>query len=133
MAKSLDNLQQKQIFVRLLVFSLVTVMVWVFFSLFRSQQSSAIDPELQRLAIPLVPVIDTATLTELEQRRSFTPEELAQFPIYTVFRDETGTEQIRLKTSTGVASRSAQPAATPVAPSVTQTPAASSVSPTPIP
>jgi hypothetical protein len=79
---------------RLLIFSLITAMVWVFFSLFRTQQQTQIPPELLKLAEPLNPTIDTGTFRLIEQRRGFSPEELQAFPIYRIARDTNGNESL---------------------------------------
>lgn len=94
MPRSLDNLHQRQVFMRLLIFSLITAMVWVFFSLFRTQQQTQIPPELLKLAEPLNPTIDTSAINMIEQRRGFSPQELQTFPIYRIARDTNGNESV---------------------------------------
>lgn len=92
-----------------LVFSLVTVLVWVGASLFRSQRKTSISPELQELAAPLNPSINAEILTEIEQKRQFSPSELADFPIYVLRDRDAATRQ------TAPAATSPTPTATPVA------------------
>ena len=94
MRSSLSQLKQKQTIVRILVFSLVTVMIWVGFSLFRSQRKTVISPDLQQLALPLNPNLDLETVSRIEQKRSFQPDELSNFPVYRLVRDQSGKEQL---------------------------------------
>ncbi len=94
MPVTLDTLKHKQWMLRILVFTLVTVMVWMGLSLFRSQQRTIISEDLQKLAIPLNPNIDVSVIERIEQKRAFTPEELTGFPIYRVIKTPTGEEQI---------------------------------------
>lgn len=94
--KRVINLQRNQHLLYIGVFSLVAAIVWVGTSLFQSQRSTGIDPELQQLAEPLNPNINTFAIDRLEQRRSFSAEELADFPIFKIELEEEGrTRQIQ--------------------------------------
>lgn len=73
-------------------------MIWVAFSLLRSQRKTAISTELRNLAKPLTPTINRTVLDEIEQMKSFSSSELSQFPIYTIIiSEETGFEQVVTK------------------------------------
>jgi hypothetical protein len=134
MALTLDTLKHKQWFLRLLVFSLVTAMIWVGVSLFRSQQKTAIPEELQKLAIPLNPNINTDVISRVEQKKSFTSEELRSFPVYRVIRLKNGEERVVTEipaeeTSSTAPSPAPSPSVDPsasVVPTITPTPSASS-------
>jgi hypothetical protein len=94
MALTVDTLKHKQWFLRILIFSLVTAMIWVGVSLFRSQQKTAIPEDLLNLAKPLNPNIDTATLSRIEEKKSYSAEELQNFPVYRVIRLKNGEEKV---------------------------------------
>lgn len=93
--KTLDQLKQRQRLLQILIFSLVTIAVWVGLSLFRTQRQTTISPELRGLAEPLTPTINQSILSELEQKRVYTSSELQNFPIYKFIVDtQTGSEQV---------------------------------------
>lgn len=94
MKTQLAQLQQKQTFLKILIFTLVTVMVWVGLTLFRTQQRTGITPELLKMAEALNPNINEAVLSEIEQKRAYSPEELNDFPIYSITTDRTGEQQL---------------------------------------
>lgn len=136
---TLDTLKHKQWLLRILIFTLVTAMIWLGFSLFRSQQQTGIPADLQKLAIPLNPTINIGVVDRIEQKRAYTAEELQNFPVYRLIRLPNGTEQVRtelpedLNVEESAVIRPAEtPTATPeasVAPSSAPT-ATSSASPT---
>lgn len=93
--RTVDQLRQRQRILQIAIFSLVTIMVWVGLSLFRTQRSSSIDPALRELAIPLTPTINQDVISNLEQKRVYQPNELRNFPIYKfIVNNETGTEEV---------------------------------------
>lgn len=75
-------LQDHQKLLTIMIFSLVTVVIWVVASLIRSQRTDTIDRELTALSRPLNPSINTEVLTEIEQKRVYTEAELSTFPVY---------------------------------------------------
>jgi hypothetical protein len=91
---AIKSLQQKQGFLRLLIFSLATVMVWVAFSLFLSQQQTGISPELQKLAKPLNPNIHLEVISQIQQKRAFSDADLQNFQILHVIHNPDGTESM---------------------------------------
>ena len=91
---AIQILQQKQGFLRLLVFSLVTVMIWVGVSLFLSQQQTGISPELQALAKPLNPNIHLEVINQIQQKRAFSDADLQNFQILHVIHKSDGSESI---------------------------------------
>jgi hypothetical protein len=90
---SLNNLKQKQAFLKVLIFSLVTVMIWVGFSIFRSQNKTNVAQDLQTLALPLNPNISIDIVNKIKNKRSFSDEELSNFTIYKLVQTKTG-EQV---------------------------------------
>lgn len=67
--------------------------IWIGGTLLTSQRTSGISPEIQKAAQPLNPNIDMQTLTELESKRVFAPEELRGFPIFMLDRSGDGENQ----------------------------------------
>lgn len=91
--KRLSGLRVKQQVLYVLIFSFVTVTIWIGGSLFSSQKKSGITPDLLELAQPLNPAINTAILDEIEARPNYTDEELSYFQIYKIIRSKDGREQ----------------------------------------
>jgi hypothetical protein len=77
-----------------MIFTLVTVIIWVGITLFSTQRETGIKPELLLLAEPLNPNINLQVIERVEQKRYFSPEELADFPIYALVVSKTGEENI---------------------------------------
>ena len=94
MPKPINSLQQRQSLLKILIFTLVTIMIWVLLSIFRTQQRTGVSEELLQLAEPLNPNINLDVLNRIGQKRSYTPEELANFPVYKQIRNEAGEEEI---------------------------------------
>lgn len=94
MKTQLAQIQQKQTFLKILIFTLVTIMVWVGLTLFRTQNRTAITPELLKLAEPLNPNLNEGVIAELEGRQSYTAEELSDFPIYSLVTTKQGEQQL---------------------------------------
>lgn len=107
MAMNLGNLQQKQTLLRILVFTLVTVVIWVALTIFRSQQKTGIAPELLKLAEPLNPNIDVSVIERIEQKKAYSEADLQNFTILKIIRNQEGEDQITdgtLPIQTGTAS-----------------------------
>lgn len=126
-------LQDNQKVLTIMIFSLITVVVWVILSLVRSQRSETIDPELTALSQPLNPSINTEVLTEIEQKRAYSEAELRDFPIYIRRTTETAVSPF-----SGAALASPQPttiqeAITSPTPSATTSANQTSPSPTTVP
>ena len=77
----ISKLRRNQQVLTGLVLLFVVVIFWIIVSLFSSQRDSKISPELQKLATPLNPAINDTVFTGLEDKRVFSEEELADFPI----------------------------------------------------
>ncbi len=93
MQTRISSLQHKQTLLRIMIFTLVTVIIWVGLTLFRTQRQTGISATQQQLAEPLNPNIDINVLNRLEQKRYYSPEELADFPVYSVIVTKSGEEQ----------------------------------------
>lgn len=91
--KKLSGLRFKQQALYLMIFSFVTIVIWIGGSLFSSQKRTGIAPELLELAKPLNPTINTVLLEELEARKNYTAEELQYFQVYKVIKSKDGRMQ----------------------------------------
>ena len=94
MATNIKNISNSQKIVQGLIFTMATVLIWVGFSLFQSQQRTGIAPELLRLAEPLNPNIDTEALGRIEEKRVYSEAELSNFTVYRLVRDRSGFERV---------------------------------------
>ena len=101
---TLQSLNNQQTFLRLLIFSFVTVVLWVGFSIFSSQQKPQISEELQKMAVPLNPNLNLEVVSRIEQKKSYSDEELSNFTIFTVVQDKTGAQSITTLDGTPVSS-----------------------------
>lgn len=91
---NLQSLQQKQLFLQLLIFSFATVLVWVGASLFLSQQHTGISAELQQLAKPLNPNIDIQVIDQIQQKQTFSQQDLQNFTVLRLIHNTNGTDTI---------------------------------------
>ena len=94
----LSKLKRNQYILYLMVFGLSAIIIWVVGSLFSSQQETKVDAELIRLARPLNPNIDQEVIEKIEQKTTYGPSELVQFPIYKIItsRDGRATEVVTI-------------------------------------
>ncbi len=77
----ISKLRRSQQVLTMLVLLFVAVIFWIIVSVFSSQRHSKISPEVQKMAQPLSPAIDDSVFDKLEEKRVFSEEELADFPI----------------------------------------------------
>lgn len=117
MNSPIHPLEQKQTILKIAIFSFFTIVVWIGFSVFESQQKTGIDPALLKLAIPLNPVINIDVINQIQQKRSYSDSELSQFTISKIVIDQNGNQVAA--TPAPSATASATPAPTP---EPTQTP-----------
>ncbi|PIR58814.1 MAG: hypothetical protein COU69_03375 [Candidatus Pacebacteria bacterium CG10_big_fil_rev_8_21_14_0_10_56_10] len=80
----LTNLRRSQQLLFVAIFFLVTVTVWIVVSLVTSQQVDELDPELAKLTRQLNPNLRVEVLLEVEAKRHYSQQELANFPILTI-------------------------------------------------
>ena len=92
--KDLSNLKQNQYILYILIFTLVTIVVWVGLNLVRSQKTSQISPELKKLAEPLNPNLNPKILDELQLKRDYTDSELRDFPVYSLIVEKNGSTRV---------------------------------------
>lgn len=92
--KALDKIRHQQQLLAILIFFLVAVMIWITVSLISTSHKSGITRQQQQLALPLTPRINEEILTTIESKRTYSPAQLSQFPIYRHFSDQE--QQLRL-------------------------------------
>lgn len=93
--KKITNLRIKQQALYVMIFSFVTIVIWISASLFRSQRRTGISPDLLELAKPLSPTINVEIIDEIEESINYSDQELVQFQIYKLIKSKDGrTQQI---------------------------------------
>lgn len=138
----LQALRRREGLFRVLMFTLVTVICWIGFSIVLGQGKTKIPLDVQQHTLPLNPNIDRRALQEIQSRQVYTAAELGSFPIYKIELDEEGNQ--RMVSSTGEVIPISQPQPTPVPvtipqgstaedPTATPTPQATPVAQTPTP
>ena len=76
-----------------MLFTLVTVVVWLVISIVTSQRQSGIDAQLKNLAKPLNPNLNIEVINRLEQKQTFSPDQLRDFPIYKIIKTKDGKQE----------------------------------------
>jgi hypothetical protein len=84
LADQLKNLQQRKDLLVIFLLFFVIVIFWITIGLLTSQQRSGISSTQRQLAQPLSPNLDASVIDDLEQKNSYSPAELAEFPIFVV-------------------------------------------------
>lgn len=87
-SKELKQLYKRQTMLQILIFTMVTIFIWLAFSIFRSQKKTAITAEQNQLAAPLTPNINATVIDQLENKVHFSDQELNDFPIYKIQIDD---------------------------------------------
>jgi hypothetical protein len=86
--KRIGGLRRNQQFLYVGVFTVVAVIIWVSGSLFQSQRKTGISRELQLMAEPLNPNINTFALDRIEQKTTYSDQDLEGFDIFVVNLEE---------------------------------------------
>lgn len=120
MKSQLNQLQKKQTLLKIFIFTLVTVIIWVGLTLFRTQQETGIRPELIKKAEALNPNINVEVIEQLEQKQAYTAEELADFPIYSILTTKSGEEQLVVFSASDRTKKVVQPGESITNPQVSQ-------------
>ncbi|MEX0895891.1 MAG: hypothetical protein WDZ94_03040 [Patescibacteria group bacterium] len=84
----LEKIRSSQTALSIFILLLVAVLLWIVVTVFSSHRSSQIEPDVKALAAPLNPNIDTTALDMLETKRVFSENELEDFPIFVIIRDD---------------------------------------------
>lgn len=124
-SKELTKLRTNQQILTILVLLFICMVFWIIVSLFSSQTSTKVTPEMTQKAEPLNPTLSTQVLDTLESKKVFTDEELSNFPIYVIQKSTTDQIERIVELKSGQAapttSNTPQPTATPQ-PATTTTP-----------
>lgn len=91
-SKQLNKLRRDKRFLWLGILFFVLVTFWILLSLFATTKTSSISPELQILAKPFVPRLESKVFDEILLKRFFSKEELSRFSIYILDKNNTGEE-----------------------------------------
>lgn len=86
----LSNLKIKQQALYVMIFSFVTVLIWISGSLFKSQRKTGIAPDLLELATPLSPTINIDLIDSIEESVNYSDQALANFQIYRIIKSKDG-------------------------------------------
>lgn len=86
-------MKHKRQLLTILTLLFICVIGWAVVSLFSTQGESKVDAQLLKLAQPLVINLDLEVLNSLESKRSFSDEELQDFPIYRLYTDPRSKEE----------------------------------------
>lgn len=93
--RDIKKLQQNKQFLAIMILLFVALLFWVTVSLISSQTTEKISPELQKLAKPLTPVIDTQVFERISAKRKYSDDELSGFTIFKVLVSKDGrTERV---------------------------------------
>jgi hypothetical protein len=84
----LKKLKAGRQYMMMAVLGLAGLVVWMIAEVFTVYQKSPITADLRESAIPLTPVLDEVALREIQQRRAYSDEELADFTIYRVLQSD---------------------------------------------
>lgn len=88
--KDIKQLQQNKQFLTVLILLFVALLFWITISLITTQTEEKISPELQKLAKPLTPVIDTQVFEKISEKRQYSEDELSEFTIYKILISSDG-------------------------------------------
>ena len=89
----IKKIKKSKQFLTILMLFFVVVMFWVGISLLSSQTAEKTSPELQKLAVPLTPVLDTEVFEKIAQKKQYSAEELSSFTIFKVLNSRDGRTQ----------------------------------------
>ena len=109
------RLKHKQQLFTILVLLFICLFFWSIVTVLSSQKTTVVDAELIELAKPLTPVLRTEILEQLKTRRSFTEEELENFPINRIVVDPFTQKERIISTDEVIATPTPRPTPRPTA------------------
>jgi len=80
--QALEGLRRREGLFRIFIFSLVTVMFWIGFSIFFSQKKTKVAVDTLKFTQPLNPNINRDALQDAALRTRYSDAELQTFPVY---------------------------------------------------
>lgn len=107
---TLQSLILQQNVIYILAITFIVVAIWVGFSIYFSYSKSTITSTDMSLIAPLTPTIDTHVFDVISQRKTWSDQQLQNFPISTKtpIQSQTSTQATPRPISTPIASTSAQ-------------------------
>ncbi|MBP7700841.1 hypothetical protein KA111_02145 [Candidatus Woesebacteria bacterium] len=91
--KDLQGLKTNRQFLTILILLFVSILFWISISLITSQSKEEISKELTNLAKPLIPNFDRDTLLKIQDKHSYTQQELSSFVIYKILVSRNGKDE----------------------------------------
>ncbi|MBU0974855.1 hypothetical protein KKD03_04100 [Patescibacteria group bacterium] len=93
--KDFQKLKTNRQFLTILILLFVSVLFWIVISLISSQTNDEISKELTALAMPLTPSFDRDELLKIQEKHSYSEQELSSFIIYKILTSRDGkTEKV---------------------------------------
>lgn len=92
--QALDGLKRREGLFRILIFSFITVLIWIGFSVYRANIKTKVSIDTQKHTEPLNPNINSLVFDELATRIKYSDEELESFTVYERIVDENGVSQL---------------------------------------
>lgn len=91
----LKKIQQSKQLLTIFILLFVALLFWIIISLVTSQTTEKISPELQKLAKPLTPTVDTSILEKISGKIKYSDDELSTFTIFKILTSRDGkTEKV---------------------------------------
>ncbi len=93
--KDFQKLKTNRQFLTILILLFVSILFWITISLISSQSNEEISKELTALAKPLTPNFDRDELLKIQEKHSYSEEELSSFVIFKILSSRDGkTEKV---------------------------------------
>jgi hypothetical protein len=93
--QQLEKIKTQRKLLLILIFAFIATVVWIGGSIFMSQQKTKISDEVKLLARPLTPSLDVEVFERIETKKTYSDEDLTEFPIYKIEEDgESGEFQV---------------------------------------
>ncbi|MFH2118517.1 MAG: hypothetical protein ABII10_02175 [Candidatus Paceibacterota bacterium] len=89
----LKKLQQRKDLLIIFLMFFVIAVFWIVVDVLSSQQKTGITAEQRELAKPLSPSLDSQVISELEQKITYSENELGDFPVFIISPDQPTTNQ----------------------------------------
>ncbi|MEA2057035.1 MAG: hypothetical protein U9O78_05030 [Patescibacteria group bacterium] len=83
-SQQLKKIKSQSNLLLMLVFAFVGVIVWIGGTIFVSSNKTELTGEVRSLARPLIPSFKVEVFSRIEEKRSYSEEELENFPIYKI-------------------------------------------------
>ncbi len=98
--QELEKFKTQRKLLLILVFAFMAAIIWIGGNVFVSQQKVSIADDVKLLSRPLTPSLDVEVFERIRAKKSYTEDELNEFPIYKLEKEE-GTGKFQIKTIQG--------------------------------